>query len=235
MLLTFLHRVFWGIYGGLAWDHLPVNKKVVKVVAKALKEKQTSIGEKVLDTGCGTGNYAIALAEEGFHVTGIDYSTGMLECAKSKVTVELAERLAFQQMDMNKKLPFENSGFDHVISMTSLWTVTDPTFTLTEFSRVLKPGGTLIVTQVPKPVKDLPTAVKTRLKHLEKKTPGIMLLVVIKTILERTKVTKYWTPEELLVLLLANKELDIAYVDHGPPIIVVAKKTLDSQPVPSAN
>jgi ubiquinone/menaquinone biosynthesis C-methylase UbiE len=226
LLIEHLNRAFWGIYGGFAWDdvQLPIKRKMVKAVVTALKEKQTSPGTKVLDTGCGTGNYSIALAEEGFYVTGIDYSTGMLGCARAKMTVDLAERLTFQQMDMNKQLTFPDSDFNHIISMTSLWTVADPKFTLSEFTRVLKPGGTLIVMQVPKPTQGLGAAIKTRIKHLEKKTPGVIALVAVKAVLERTKATKYWTPEELLALLLTNKELKISYVDHGPPIFIVATK-----------
>jgi len=226
LLISHLNRAFWGVYGGFAWDgvQLPIKKKMVKAVVRTLKEKQTTSGEKVLDTGCGTGNYAIALAGEGFHVTGIDYSTGMLGCARSKVTADLAERLTFRQMDMNKELTFPDSSFDHVISMTSLWAVADPRFTLSEFSRVLKPGGTLIVMQIPKPVGSLSKVIKTRFKHLEKKTPAVMALVALKAVLERTRATKYWSAEELLALLLTNKELNISFVDHGPPIFIVATK-----------
>jgi ubiquinone/menaquinone biosynthesis C-methylase UbiE len=224
--LKYFNRLFWDIYGGIAWDclQLPNAKNIIDTIVNTLKDKQILPGEKVLDAGCGTGNYAIALAEKGFHVTGIDYSAGMLRCAKSKVTDELAEWLTFQQMDMNKQLTFPDSSFDHVISMTSLWTVADPKFTLGELTRVMKPAGTLIVMQVPKPVKSLPKAIKNRIKHLENKTPTVLTLIVIKTILERTRANKYWTPEELLALLLTNKGLDISYVDHGPPIIVVATK-----------
>lgn len=226
MFLSHLNRIFWGIYGGVAWDdvQLPIKKKMVKTVVTTLMEKQASPGESVLDSGCGTGNYAIALAEGGFRVTGIDYSAGMLGCAKSKVKDELAGRLVFQQMDMNEPLKFADSSFDHVISMTSLWAVADPRFTLSEFRRVLKPGGTLIVMQIPRPVGSLLDTIKVRFKYLEKKTPVIMALVALKVVLERTRATKYWAPEKLLALLLCNKGLTISYVDHGPPIFIVASK-----------
>jgi len=229
---SYLNRLFWGLYGGVAWDdvQLPIKKKMVACVVRTLRDKQASPGEKVLDTGCGTGNYALALAGEGFHVTGIDYSPGMLECAKSKVTHECADRLVFRQMDMNKPLEFSDDSFDHVISMTSLWTVADPGFTLSEFTRVLKPGGSLIVMQIPKPVGSLKKTISTRFKHLEKKTPVIMALVAVKVFLERTGATKYWSPEELLALLLCNKGLAVSYVDHGPPIFVVASKKHVTQP-----
>lgn len=227
MFLSHINRIFWGIYGGSAWDgvQLPIRRKMINTVVTTLKERESSSDEKVLDTGCGTGNYAIALAAGGFQVTGIDYSTGMLECAKSKVTADLAERLTFQQMDMNKPLLFADASFDHVISMTSLWTVADPRFTLSEFTRVMKPNGTLVVMQIPRPIGSLYKVIKTRIRHLEKKTPVVVALITVKAALERTKATKYWSPEELLALMLTNKELKISYVDHGPPIFIIATKT----------
>jgi len=38
----------------------------------------------VLDVGCATGTYALALAAAGFHVTGLDISRGMLARARAK-------------------------------------------------------------------------------------------------------------------------------------------------------
>ena len=40
--------------------------------------------QDILDLGCGTGRHAIALVREGYKVTGIDISAGMLEVARRK-------------------------------------------------------------------------------------------------------------------------------------------------------
>jgi hypothetical protein len=77
--------------------------------------------------------------------------------------------------------------------------------------------------QVPKPTNSPYAAIRQRIKHLENKKPSVVALTAAKVILERTR-AKYWSPEELLALLLTNKELNISYVDHGPPIIIVATK-----------
>jgi SAM-dependent methyltransferase len=42
------------------------------------------IGSRVLDLGCGPGDYVGLLAEEGYEVVGIDSSVGMIEAAKAK-------------------------------------------------------------------------------------------------------------------------------------------------------
>lgn len=221
-----LHRSFWSVYGRFVWDRdlPPVKKRVIRTVVATLTQQCASRGEQVLDAGCGTGHYAFALAEAGFQVTGIDYSAGMLACARSNVTTELADQLSFQQLDMNQPLPFIDSSFHHVISISTLWTVADPIFTLKEMLRVLKPGGTIIVVQVPKPATSFRKAINNRFKQLDKKTPRTCALVAAKVFLERTRATKYWTPEELLALLLSSKQFKISYVEHGPPIFIVATK-----------
>ncbi|MFX0069098.1 MAG: class I SAM-dependent methyltransferase [Candidatus Hodarchaeota archaeon] len=42
-------------------------------------------GAKILDAGCGTGNYSIELARRGYEVTGLDISSGLISLAKEKM------------------------------------------------------------------------------------------------------------------------------------------------------
>lgn len=48
-------------------------------------------GKTVLDIGCGSGRYAVALAERGAHVTGIDFAGPMLELARKNAHGARAE------------------------------------------------------------------------------------------------------------------------------------------------
>lgn len=45
----------------------------------------------ILDIGCGTGNYAYAMQQLGYQVTGIDSSSNMIEMAKGKLSEEARE------------------------------------------------------------------------------------------------------------------------------------------------
>lgn len=237
MITERLHRGFWSVYGRFVWnqDLPPIKKRVIRNVVDILTQQRAARGEQVLDAGCGTGHYTFALAEAGFQVTGIDYSVGMLACATSNVTTELADKLSFQQLDMNQPLPFADASFHHAISISTLWTVADPFLTLKEMMRVLKPGGMIIIVQAPKPATSFRKAINNRFKQLDKKTPTTCALVAAKVFLERTRATKYWTPEELLVLLLSSKQLKISYVDHGPPILIVGTKIPDIPPIYSGS
>lgn len=225
-MIARLHRLFWGIYGRFAWDslELPNQKRITGTVVEILRSKQVMPGEKLLDAGCGTGNYAIALAAAGFHVTGIDYSFGMLKTAQAKATGELAESLLFRQMDMNDVLDFPDASFDHLVSISTLWAVNEPLFTLSEFARVLKPNGTLVVLQVAKPER-VTTAIWNRIRHLKDKRLVTIALIALKAVLERTEITRYWTPMELISLLLSTRDISVLSVEHGPPFIVTAVKS----------
>lgn len=90
----------------------------------------------LLDVGCGTGSYSVAIAGLGWDVTGIDASEDMLARARAKgVRVERGDAVA---------LPFPDSSFD---AAASLWTHTDIEdfgAALGEVVRVLRPGAPFV-------------------------------------------------------------------------------------------
>jgi len=99
---------------------------------------------KILDAGCGYGQWAVALAGCNGHVTGIDLYPGMVKIGQS-----LAERFAvrnveFQQGDLNQPLPFADEEFDLVWCWSVIMFVRLER-AMPEFNRVLKPGGRLLL------------------------------------------------------------------------------------------
>lgn len=100
-------------------------------------------GMKLLDIGCGTGQYALHLAGMGLEVTGVDLSAAMLEKARTKAK-ETGLTARFAEADA-MCLPFTGESFDLVLSVTALEHTPDLSSALGEAFRVLKAGGRLVV------------------------------------------------------------------------------------------
>lgn len=109
------------------------------LVAKAVQS-----GDCILDCGAGTGSTSLLAAQkmgpEGRLVL-FDLSEGMLAVAKEKLAqTQVPDRIEFKVGDM-LQLPFEDNGFDVVLSTYSLCPVVDPALGARELYRVTKPGG----------------------------------------------------------------------------------------------
>ncbi|MFN2389134.1 MAG: class I SAM-dependent methyltransferase [Actinomycetota bacterium] len=103
-------------------------------------------GSRVLDVGCGPGRHAVALAQAGLAVTGIDVSPRFLELA-----AEAARRagvgLALFEVDA-RQMPFDDE-FDAVLSICQggfgLMGDTDA-LVLRRMAEAARPGGRVVVT-----------------------------------------------------------------------------------------
>lgn len=98
-------------------------------------------GQRILDVATGTGMVARALADRGAEVVGLDQSEAMLGIARARLTggapagsVTLVEGEA-------EHLPFADAEFDALSFTYLLRYVDDPTATMRELARVVKPGG----------------------------------------------------------------------------------------------
>ncbi|WP_419662783.1 methyltransferase, type 11 [Desulfosarcina variabilis str. Montpellier] len=100
-------------------------------------------GRCALDIGTGTGQFAVYLARAGFSVTGIDISPAMVIRAR-QYAAEQQCAIDFQTGDA-EALAFDDHQFDVVVSRNCLWTLPHPDRALSEWRRVLKPGGHLMV------------------------------------------------------------------------------------------
>jgi ubiquinone/menaquinone biosynthesis C-methylase UbiE len=100
-------------------------------------------GRRVLDVGTGDGAYAIEAADRGAHVVGVDLALPMLAAAGRRarergVPLGLVQGLA-------QELPYGDGTVDLVIAVTVLCFVAHPDEAVREMSRVLAPGGRLIL------------------------------------------------------------------------------------------
>ncbi len=106
-------------------------------------------GERILDVAAGTGASAAPMAKAGALVTALDISPGMLEEGRKRhPDIEFVHGSA-------EELPFADDTFDAVTISFGLRNVQQPRTALSEFHRVLKPNGRLLICEFSQPPVDV--------------------------------------------------------------------------------
>ncbi len=153
-------------------------EKVDRMLDEELKKLRPAA--RILDVGCGTGNYLVRLRDLGFEAKGVEPAAGMREAAaRLDPTLDISDGIA-------TSLPFPDASFDMVIAIEVLryLHLADTRLALREFMRVLRPGGRVFITMVNRFALDgfyLHQSLRQRLKgrafdetnpHCEFFTPG---------------------------------------------------------------
>jgi len=97
-------------------------------------------GARILDVGAGTGRVSLALAGAGFDVVALDPAKPMLDSLRGKG----ADQKIGVVVGEGARLPFAAARFDAVVLARILYLMTDWRTVLTDVTRVLKPGGSLL-------------------------------------------------------------------------------------------
>ena len=98
---------------------------------------------RILDVGCGTGNYSLKLKNIGCEVVGVDVSEKMLDIFKLKLDNQKTN-IELHLLQSNT-LPFEDESFDAVISVTAVEFMNNLNESIDEMFRVLKPNCSLVI------------------------------------------------------------------------------------------
>jgi demethylmenaquinone methyltransferase / 2-methoxy-6-polyprenyl-1,4-benzoquinol methylase len=100
-------------------------------------------GQTVLDVAAGTAVSTVELAGGGVHAIACDFSQGMLRAGAARPVPKVAgDAMA---------LPLADESVDGVVISFGLRNVADTDAALREFTRVTRPGGTLVVCEFSSP------------------------------------------------------------------------------------
>jgi SAM-dependent methyltransferase len=102
---------------------------------------------RLLDWGCGFGQVTALLREQGVDAVAFDYRADL--DAPATVSLERFPEIEAHVSPDPVRLPFENGSFDTVLSCGVLEHVEDPHGSLEEIRRVVRPGGTFYITNLP--------------------------------------------------------------------------------------
>jgi ubiquinone/menaquinone biosynthesis C-methylase UbiE len=123
-------------YDRLAADYARHRRLHPGVLANLIERGGLTSVSRVLEVGCGTGNYISAISERaGCPCGGLDPSAEMLATAR-----EQAPAIAFLQ-GRAESLPFEDESIDLLFSVDVIHHVGDRPAFFREALRVLSPGG----------------------------------------------------------------------------------------------
>lgn len=111
-------------------------------------------GDEVLDLCCGTGDLALAMAQGGGRVTGLDFSDPMLDVARRRAKRDSQQGKAVpvrwvQGDAMNT--PFADQSFEIITIAYGLRNLASCERGVRELYRLLRPGGRVIVLDFGKP------------------------------------------------------------------------------------
>lgn len=109
------------------------------LLAKRLREQS-----KVLDAGCGNGDFSIPAARKARAVYAVDFSSEMLAELRERARKAGAKNVKTFKRDL-AKLGFQNGFFDLAFSFSTVYYIREQERTIKEIARVLKPGGLFVV------------------------------------------------------------------------------------------
>jgi demethylmenaquinone methyltransferase / 2-methoxy-6-polyprenyl-1,4-benzoquinol methylase len=122
---------------------------------RAADRAELEPGDSALDVCCGTGDLALELARcvaPGGNVVGCDFSEPMLDLAREKARERHVDGVRFEWADA-LSLPYDAGRFDAVTVGFGVRNLANLERGLGEMTRVLRPGGRLVVLEITQPTR----------------------------------------------------------------------------------
>jgi 2-polyprenyl-3-methyl-5-hydroxy-6-metoxy-1,4-benzoquinol methylase len=112
---------------------------------RVLAEIQPPPGSVFLEVGCGGGFHAMRLARRGYKVKAVDFSDAVLDDARENVRAAGLEHLVDVGREDLIDLSYDDHSFDYALCWGVLMHVPEVERAIEQLSRVIAPGGHLIV------------------------------------------------------------------------------------------
>jgi arsenite methyltransferase len=147
---------------------MPWRSRLFGTPEQVLDHARVTPGMRVLEIGPGPGVYTVPLAHrvaaQGKHgrITCVEIQSEMIEMLRERLQDAGVQNVEIIQGDGGQQIPTPESSFDLVFLVDVLGEIPEKSVFLRECARVLKPGGTLAVTErVSDPDFQLPSTVRT--------------------------------------------------------------------------
>lgn len=127
------------------WDRMRKGFFTEKVRKVAVAKADIKAGKLAADIGAGTGFITEELIQNGVKVIAIDQSEAMLEEMKKKF--DQYDSVEYRIGDFNN-LPIQDGTVDYVFANMYLHHVDLPQVAIEEMTRVLRPGGKVVITDM---------------------------------------------------------------------------------------
>jgi ubiquinone/menaquinone biosynthesis C-methylase UbiE len=127
------------------WDTMQRSFFSEKVREKAFAVANIEEGRLAADIGAGTGFITEGLIKKGVRVIAVDQSKNMIEELREKVSK--ATKIDFR-VGSAEQLPIADETVDYVFANMLLHHVGSPPDAISEMTRILKPGGKIIITDL---------------------------------------------------------------------------------------